>query len=169
MIFPAFSFQSIQKRVIRYTSLLTLVEACCSLRKDGKKDNPSPGGYSRSLPQKVAELQIPVTLTDTDTKDDQGATDSMKIHNLRSVMCVPLRAKDELLGILYLDSHAKNKQFEPANLTFLEGLAQLLSLGLYNAILYNQAIDRKEKMERANKDLRAMFDVSKNIISEMAC
>jgi GAF domain-containing protein len=64
--------------------------------------------------------------------DDQGGSfdpsQSMIDLNLRAVMCVPLRARDERLGALYVDTRVSQKRFTRGELRYFEAFADMLAI-----------------------------------------
>ncbi len=75
--------------------------------------------------------------------NDTGATDfdptiSIVQLGIRSAMCVPLRHHDEILGVIYGDRLSTGVQYTDQDVDFLDGLAQLVSIGLINARLVEE-------------------------------
>jgi signal transduction histidine kinase len=57
---------------------------------------------------------------------------------LKSVMCVPLKTRDHLIGLIYVDSHQDAKQFSDADLELLQSLADHAALAIEKSQLYEQ-------------------------------
>jgi adenylate cyclase len=47
---------------------------------------------------------------------------------LRSVMCVPLKTNDRLIGLIYVDSQRRVKQFAESDLNLFQSLANQAAL-----------------------------------------
>jgi PAS domain S-box-containing protein len=74
---------------------------------------------------------------------------------LRAIASVPIRAGDELSGVLGLAYLEPNRTFGPPELALLERFAQLMSLALENARLYGAAQQELEERRRTEAALRA--------------
>jgi len=84
--------------------------------------------FSRALPRQVATdskpLVIDNALTDKRTKDYK----SIVVHNILSVVCMPVIIKNKLLGVLYLDHHTIPALFERGDITFASSIANFVSV-----------------------------------------
>jgi signal transduction histidine kinase/DNA-binding response OmpR family regulator len=74
---------------------------------------------------------------------------------LRAIASVPIRAGDELIGVLGLAYVEQNRTFSAPELALLERFAQLVSLALENARLYGAAQQELEERRRTESALRA--------------
>ncbi|MEB3283733.1 MAG: ATP-binding protein [Candidatus Sericytochromatia bacterium] len=122
---------------------------------------------SQSVIQQVLAQGIPVALIDV-REDERFATKhSIMNLRLRSVMCVPLRAGETVMGVLYVSSKSVARTFGPNDLSVLEGLAGQVSLALANARAYqtirelNAGLEEKvsqrtAELESAVRELKKM-------------
>jgi len=70
-----------------------------------------------------------VTWTANAAEDPRFADrDSVLAHQLRSVLCAPLRLGDRVEGVLYVDHPFQDAAFGPGDLAVIEGLASLAGL-----------------------------------------
>lgn len=67
----------------------------------------------------------------------------VELH-LRSIMCVPLKVKEDILGVIYLDNSSQSKMFLKSDLYLFELYAQLVSNALDNANIYNSLYQLKQ-------------------------
>jgi sigma-B regulation protein RsbU (phosphoserine phosphatase) len=67
---------------------------------------------------------------------------------LRAVMCARLSFKDDVLGVIYVDSRATERQFTSKDSRFFEALARAISIVLENARLLRSALER-ERLQRS--------------------
>lgn len=114
---------------------------------------------SQSVIKQVLEEAKPLALLDTQ-EDERFATQaSIMDLQLRSIMCVPLRAGKDVMGVLYVSSQSVARTFGPADLEVLEGLAGQVSLALANAHAYqtirqlNEGLEEKVKLRTAELEL----------------
>jgi signal transduction histidine kinase len=96
-----------------------------------------------------AQLADPHTLRDT-----VGGQHVDALHELgaRSLMCVPLVARRQVLGALALVSGRLRPRYGAADLAFVEDLAQRIAIALDNALLYRKA----ERAIRMRDDVLAI-------------
>ena len=68
---------------------------------------------------------------------------SVLTYQLKSVLCVPLKMHDEVLGCIYLDNLEKEGSFELHDLEFLTILAHQIAIAVENARLHKKVTDEK--------------------------
>ncbi len=75
----------------------------------------------------------------TNALDDPrfSAQESVVAYALRSILCVPLKAKDRLIGVLYADSRLKEGLFNEEDRTLLTLFAHQAAVAIENARLFN--------------------------------
>ncbi|MDQ7778485.1 MAG: sigma 54-interacting transcriptional regulator [Planctomycetota bacterium] len=64
---------------------------------------------------------------------------SIKISDVKSILCVPLKARDRLLGAVYLDTQEFLRSFDEEDLTLLVNIARQAAVAIDNARLYTHA------------------------------
>ncbi len=84
--------------------------------------------------------------------DDTGAL------NLRSVACVPIRARQRTLGSLYLDNRFEKSVFRAEDLPFLMSFADQAAVALENARLHQEALKSRREVEDLNRILRGRLE-----------
>ncbi|HZO09706.1 MAG TPA: GAF domain-containing SpoIIE family protein phosphatase, partial [Myxococcota bacterium] len=104
--------------------------------------------YSTSLVQKAIEQPdcLIRSIGESDSPTDLSA--SVVDLKLRAVMCVRLSFKDEVLGVIYVDSRATERQFTSKDSRFFEALGRAISIVLENARLLREALER-ERLQRS--------------------
>ena len=70
---------------------------------------------------------------------------------LYSAMFAPLRAQGKVLGVLGLGRHAPGKNYSPADMTFLQDIADRAALAIVNAQLYAEAQERAAQLTMLNE------------------
>jgi sigma-B regulation protein RsbU (phosphoserine phosphatase) len=66
---------------------------------------------------------------------------------LRAILCVPLRIKDNIIGVVYVDNRLQAGIFSAADLELLNAIAASAAIAVENARLYQVAVD-KGRLER---------------------
>jgi Nif-specific regulatory protein len=93
------------------------------------------GQYSQRILREAAGGKSIVTL-DAGTDSRFERFDSVSLYNIRSLVCVPLKIRDRILGTVYLDSRSPGTLFGEEDLEFLEAFANQAAIALENAQLY---------------------------------
>lgn len=77
----------------------------------------------------------PVAIDDC-ANDPLCVPDVQRMLGVLSVLCLPLIAGDEVLGVVFFNHHTEAVEFEPRTVDFARRLATAMSLALGNARLY---------------------------------
>lgn len=90
------------------------------------------------------------------------------VHNLgiRSAMCVPIKFKDRIYGVIHLDSQVKNFTYTEDQLTLLTAIGVQTGLALANARLYEQRL-RQERLVAVGQTVASLSHSIKNILQGM--
>ncbi|MEE9616057.1 MAG: GAF domain-containing SpoIIE family protein phosphatase [Anaerolineae bacterium] len=102
---------------------------------------------SRSVVERVAREGQPVLTSDAQSDDRFSMRQSVMILGLRSILCVPLRIKDQVSGVVYVDNRLQAGIFTQADLELLTSIASSAAIAIENARLYQVAVE-KGRMER---------------------
>jgi GAF domain-containing protein len=91
---------------------------------------------SHSVLQEVARSAQPV-VTFNAQKDPRFTKKSSVVHfALRSIMAVPLKSGERVVGVLYVDSKTREVQFGPPDLELLSAFADQAATAIVNAQLF---------------------------------
>jgi Nif-specific regulatory protein len=71
-----------------------------------------------------------------------------------SILCVPLKSKERVLGIIYLDDTKTDSFFVPEDARLLTSLGERVAVALENNLLFTEL---KESQEKLLQDLRGRF------------
>lgn len=78
---------------------------------------------------------------------------SVRLANLRSVLCVPLIAQGKVIGIVYLDNRVKDDVFHERQLEMLTAFANQAAVAIQNARLYDNLKKSVEERLRLQSEL----------------
>jgi histidine kinase len=106
---------------------------------------------SRSTINRVVEKGTPIFLGRAPTAPDEVESGSLHRYQIKSVLCVPLKARDYLLGAIYLDTTKADHFFRQDDLFFLEAFANLAGIAIENARSY-------QEIENLNINLEKLVD-----------
>lgn len=102
---------------------------------------------SRGIVERVAQEGEPTLTSDAQSDEWLRERQSVLSLSLRSVLCVPLQIKGEILGVIYVDNRLQAGIFRPDDLELLTAIASSAAIAIENARLYEVAVD-KGRMER---------------------
>jgi transcriptional regulator with GAF, ATPase, and Fis domain len=102
---------------------------------------------SDSILRKVIETRQPLIVSDALSDTLFGRSASVMNLQLASVMCAPLLARGELLGVIYLGNDDVRGLFSEATLDVLTVFAAQASLLLQNAMLLDQLRTDRDQLE----------------------
>jgi transcriptional regulator with GAF, ATPase, and Fis domain len=109
--------------------------------------------FSRSIAQHAIETGEAVRADDAQADARFQSSESVKDLRLRSVFCVPFRAKGRIIGALYLDHPFRKDVFRPSIQRMLEGLCDQAAIALSNARLHRERLERQRALEGSNRRL----------------
>jgi len=113
---------------------------------------------SRTVVERVAAEGVPVLTVNAKEDPRFGRRTSVIAYGLRSILCVPLVAKGEIIGVIYVDNRLKVGQFTERNLELLTNIATQAAMAIRNAQLFEA--ERKRAIQ-----LETIREVSQRIVS----
>ena len=105
--------------------------------------------FSRSVIRKVVETNRPVLTTNAQVDPRFDAQMSIAAYQLRSILCVPLTLKHELIGVLYVDNRAHAGIFKENDLDLISAFADQAAVAIDSARLFEELQDSHRELERA--------------------
>ncbi len=97
---------------------------------------------SRSVVERVAREGEPVLTSDAQTDERFNIRQSVVLLGLRSILCVPLKLKDNAIGVIYVDNRLQAGIFTDADLRLLSAIASSAAIAIENARLYQLAVEK---------------------------
>ena len=92
-----------------------------------------------------------------DTSQDQRFMSFYREHvNVRSYICVPLIARDEVLGVLATSINSGDRKFSENDLSLAVSVADHTAAALENSVLYEKARARAQRLSVVNEISRAV-------------
>ena len=102
---------------------------------------------SRGVVEEVAKEGQPILTSDAQLDKRFSGRQSVVNLGLRSIMCAPLKVKEDHLGAIYVDNSLQAGLFSEDDLDLLAAIALSAATAIENARLYQVAIE-KARMER---------------------
>jgi tRNA A-37 threonylcarbamoyl transferase component Bud32/tetratricopeptide (TPR) repeat protein len=99
-------------------------------------------GFSSTVVERVRSTREPLVVSGTEEGQLLGAQ-SVVAHDLRSIIAAPLLMRDQLMGVVYLDSHLAKGLFTQSDLEILMALASHIAVALETARAAKNEIERR--------------------------
>ena len=108
---------------------------------------------SSTIAHRVAEQGEPVLTTNAQEDPRFTGQHSVAIYNLRSILCVPLKVKGLVTGLIYADNRVRSGAFTQRDLNILTAFANQAAVAIENARLFND-------LQRSNFELAQAYDIT---------
>jgi len=106
---------------------------------------------SRSLVERVRREGLAIITTDAQKDDRFAHQQSIVALGLRSILCVPLRIKDRIIGVIYVDHRLVTGVFTSQDRDLLTSIAASAAIAIDNARLFND-------LQKSKSDLEIAYD-----------
>jgi len=103
---------------------------------------------------RVLDSREPILTTNVQSDERFELSQSIIIQDIRSVIAVPLVARGDLLGALYVDTRMSTRQFDEAGLNLLETMASQAAMAIRSARLFEDVRHSNLQLHQALKELR---------------
>ncbi|MGE5462249.1 MAG: adenylate/guanylate cyclase domain-containing protein [Syntrophothermus sp.] len=124
--------------------------------------NHNEFAISRTIIQRVIESGEAVLTTNAREDPRFGGQESIIAFNLRSILCVPLKVKSELIGVIYTDNRIRTGIFSESDRDLLLAFADQAAVAIENARLFSSL---KRTLEEVTELKNLMDDVFASIVS----
>ncbi|WP_437288944.1 ATP-binding protein [Sorangium sp. So ce406] len=134
-----------------------------------KKVNPSPDDepiYSQNIVDYVVRNSVAALFADAVLDPRLEAAHSVIAQSIRASMCVPLKPKDDVIGVLYVDNLRAAHIFTESDLEFLVAFASQAAVAVQNASLYRRL--ERETVERMQLVLDAKLASLSGVVAGIA-
>ncbi len=112
--------------------------------------------FSSGILKKVIDTKEPCLYHDVQSDPNLSQFESIQLHNIKSVLGVPILNDGKIWGVILVDSRFNRKEFSEENLVFLDFFSNLVSLAL-------EKIIKIEQIENENEILRNQLQSVKKI------
>jgi adenylate cyclase len=124
--------------------------------------NQNEFAISRTVIQRVIDEGEAVLTTNAREDPRFGGQESIIAYNLRSILCVPLKVKSELIGVIYTDNRIRTGIFSESDRDLLLAYADQAAVSIENARLFSSL---KRTLEEVTELKNLMDDVFASIVS----
>ncbi|MCC6964162.1 MAG: GAF domain-containing protein [candidate division Zixibacteria bacterium] len=105
--------------------------------------------YSGTVANRVATSGIAEYTSDAQNDERFSKQESIRSLNLRSIVCVPLKIQDKVIGVIYLDSSSEGRLFFESDLYLFELFATQAAIAINNSRLYERIL----RLKRFNENI----------------
>ena len=101
----------------------------------------------------------------SDARHDERFSGGKSVHayGIHSAMCVPISARDKILGVIHLDSSVADDTYTTEHLSLLRAIGHQVGLAIENAMLYQSGV-RAERLAATGETVAYLSHHIKNIL-----
>jgi signal transduction histidine kinase len=97
--------------------------------------------FSRTIARQVLDTGEPVCVVDTMDENISAMGQSVTELALKTLMCVPLDGRQGPIGVMYVDSRFKNREFTETDLQFFQAICHQAAQSIEHARLTQRLIE----------------------------
>jgi len=116
---------------------------------------------SQTIIKRVFEDGQPILTTNAQQDPRFDTQQSIIVHNLRAILCVPLKVKGETTGVIYVDNRIRSGIFTSEKLGLLSAFANQAAVAIDNARMY-------ESVRKSFEEVRELKRLMDNVFASMA-
>ncbi len=121
---------------------------------DKKQIEEENENISKKVVEVAAETGNAICITQLLISEPEEEKESGSFET-SSILCVPLKSRDKVLGVMYLDDTKTDSYFTPDDASLLTSLGERVGVALENNLLFTEL---KESQEKLLQDLRGRFN-----------
>ena len=116
---------------------------------------------SRTVVQRVIDSGEPIITTNAQEDSRFVGQQSIVAFNLRSILCVPLKVKNDLIGVIYADNRIRTGIFTDAERDLLLAFANQAAVAIENARLFTS-------LRQTLSEVTALKNLMDNVFASIA-
>ena len=117
---------------------------------------------SRSVVERVAREGQAILTSDAQSDDRFKQRESVMMLGLRAILCVPLKIKDKISGVVYVDNRIHIGVFTQDDLELLTSIASSAAIAIENARLYALAVEQG----RLERELQMAYEIQAGFLPQ---
>jgi len=129
--------------------------------RDGR--TPRQLTLSHTIVNEVLHQGTGILTQDAMSDDRFSSGESVTAFHIRSAMCVPIRSKEQTIGIIYVDNEESSGTFKRSDLELLTALGNEAGVAIENAKLFEANV-RAERLAALGEALAGLSHYIKNIL-----
>ncbi len=125
-----------------------------------QQDITNVSEFSSNILHKVVELKEPVLYHDVQADPDISQFKSLNLHNINSIIGVPIFSEKKLWGVILVDSSKNRRYFNDSSLKFLRFFSNIVSLALDKIIRFEALQDENQLLRNKVKAMPPLPDMA---------
>jgi PAS domain S-box-containing protein len=121
----------------------------------------SEKNVSSTVVQRVIDTGEPIVTTNAQEDQRFIGQESIVAFNLRSILCVPLKVKNELIGVIYADNRIRAGLFAESEKDLLNAFANQAAVAIENARLFSS-------LKNTLEEVTALKNLMDNVFASIA-
>lgn len=114
--------------------------------------------FSSTVISRVVKRNEPVLTTNAQEDPRFFGQESIVAYSLRSIMCVPLILKQELIGVIYADNRLRSGLFTESDLGAFQAFGNQAAIAIENARLFNSLKQSLEEVTELKNLMDSVFN-----------
>ncbi len=123
--------------------------------------NATEMNVSRTVVQRVIDTGEAILTTNAQEDKRFVGKESIVAFNLRSILCVPLKVKNELIGVIYADNRIRTGIFAESERDLLAAFANQAAVAIENARLFSS-------LKNTLEEVTALKNLMDNVFASIA-
>lgn len=116
--------------------------------------------FSKTVVRNAVEAGLPVLTTNALADPRFQSQMSVAGYQFRSIMCAPLKLRNELIGVIYVDHRTLSDAFQESDKELVSAFADQAAIAIDNARLIESLKRTNEELEHANADLENAYQAT---------
>ncbi|MEO5886267.1 MAG: HD domain-containing phosphohydrolase, partial [Anaerolineales bacterium] len=117
---------------------------------------------SQTIVRKVSSTGDSVLTTNAQADPRFENQMSVATYQLRSILCAPLKLRNEMIGVIYVDNRAHSGIFRESDLELINAFADQAAVAIDNARLFEDLKTTNFQLEAANLELEIAYEATLN-------
>ena len=127
----------------------------------------SPLPISRTIINEVIRKQVGILSSNAMRDKRFSSGKSVHDYGIRSALCVPIKGRERILGVIHLDSSVADHTYSTEQLRLLTAVGLQTGLAIENVRLYEAAL-RSERLAAVGQTVAALSHHIKNILQALS-
>ncbi|MCA9562966.1 MAG: sigma 54-interacting transcriptional regulator, partial [Myxococcales bacterium] len=134
---------------------------------DGEPIRRAALKVSMTVAETVAESGEVLVTSDAGRDDRLTPAKSVVQLSLQSILCLPIRAMSQVIGVLYLDHRFKHDAFSSSDVRFMSSFADQLAVGLIHLEQLRELEGKNRALEKRTEALEAALQEQRFLASQL--
>lgn len=128
-----------------------------------RTDVEEESAISSSIVENCIKDKISILVTDASTDQRFSGSESIILNEIRSAICSPIVYKEEILGVIYIDTKSRVVSYGQEELELLTGIANQSAMAIANAKLHKKIIEQ----QRFEKEMEIATAIQMNLLPKV--